>query len=693
MLRTILIIIIFLTFSKSEIVLNEKVNSSTSFDIPSNKDSIYFHFSPIQVQGRSNQKINEITSNVINSKSLMNNNEALSINNGLRYASGVYVLNNENFSQDTRLSIRGIGLRSPFGIRGVKVFVDGVPESTPDGQCQLDNLDINNISQIEVFKSSSTGPYGNASGAVINFISYPKLDENKIKINSHFGSFNKKKINLQFQSKFKGFNWYIRFLQKSANGYRDNSSVLSNSFNIGTDFKLSKNQNLSILINGFESPFAFDPGSLTIEQVMQDRTMSNNTNKEFKAGEFIFESKLSLIHNYQINKKLNIKSYSFILERDFNNKLPFEHGGQVDLQRDYFGVGSNMEKTSPIFGFESRNSIGVEILSQNDLRKRFKNEFGERGDLTFRQTESYKSFGIYFKNKINFGANLSISSGLRSDLNIISFTNRFLNRAQDKKRFLNISPTLNCNLKIVNYLNLYYAFSKNFETPTLYELGNDPDNPEGMTMNSKLKPQDSYCNEIGFTTNNIKKFKFKTAYFQNITFNEIVAFEIESTPGRSYFRNAGRTLKNGIELEVNQKLGKSSILKSNYTFSKFEFRDYILGNNDIKGNSLPLIPQHFGYLELEKNEFFKFTIITNIFFQSNFFADDLNKQNIKGHGKINIKIKLPIRSGSYLYNLTIGVNNVLNVKYYDNIRVNAWGKRYFEPAPGRHFNFGFSLFK
>ena len=153
MLRTILIVIIFLTFSKSEIVLNEKVNSSNSIDIPSNKDSIYFHFSPIQVQGRSNQKINEITSNVINSKSLMNNNEALSINNGLRYASGIYVLNNENFSQDTRLSIRGIGLRSPFGIRGVKVFVDGVPESTPDRQCQLDNLDINNISQIEIFKS------------------------------------------------------------------------------------------------------------------------------------------------------------------------------------------------------------------------------------------------------------------------------------------------------------------------------------------------------------------------------------------------------------------------------------------------------------------------------------------------------------------------------------------------------------
>ena len=655
------------------------------------QDSISYYFDPISVLGKNQNNQNQsqvftIAPSLLNIKS---NN--LNLNSVIESVPGVTVFSDQNFAQDTRLAIRGVGLRSSFGIRGVKVFLNGVPESTPDGQAQLDAIDLAFLSTIEIFKNPTPGVFGNASGAAINLISNPISNRSKNKFNVCIGSYDSRKVNIELNGLQKSFKWRINGLHKFSKGFRQHSSTESNILNFDTEFILKGNRRLKISLNNLFSPFSYDPGSLILQEVNQDRSMARATNVEYESGESVSQSKLSLIYNSSIFKKYGLKSYFFYNSRQFQNKLPFESGGQNEIKRDYLGFSSIVDKESTFLSNNNKSSVGFEYLSQLDLRLRHDNIQGEKGPLVYKKDEIYKSFGLFFYNILKLKNRHFFNFAIRYDLNLIDFEDYVIKGNKDSQKYHSFSPSTGLKFEILKDFQLFLNFSQNFETPTLYELGNDPQNLNGTGINDNLEPQNSFSTEIGFERKLSNTQKIKWSFFQTNTTREIIPFELPEVPGRTFYRNSGKTSKKGYELEIMGSLINELNYSLIYTNSDFQFKDYKIDDENLRGNLLPLISRNHFYLELEKTDFFGINFSINTLIKSRFYADDANKQMIPGYKKVNFTFSKNLESSKYNFLIKLNIDNALADQFYDNIRTNAWGGRYFEPAYGRYFLLGIEL--
>ena len=245
------------------------------------------------------------------------------------------------------------------------------------------------------------------------------------------------------------------------------------------------------------------------------------------------------------------------------------------------------------------------------------------------------------------------------------------------------NPSLGLSYSINDSNNVYFSAGTSFETPTLNELSN---NPNGNGLNKNLDPSSSVNYEIGWRNSASNLLLQATAYLIN-TDNEILPYEIEEFPGKNFYRNVGSTRRYGIELS-SQLLFSNGKLNLSYTNSKNLFKDFNLNGNDLKDLSLPGIPDQILDIELifDLSKGQSLSISNRLI--GELYADNLNETKTSSYNLLNLTYSKQIFKNSQVY---LGVNNLLDVNYYDNIRINAFGKRYFEPAPKRNFHFGINF--
>ncbi len=590
---------------------------------------------------------------------------------------GVYTSSSNNFSQDLRISIRGFGARSAFGIRGIKLLVDGIPETTPDGQSQLDNLPLGLISNIEVIRGPSSLLYGNSSGGVININTLSDNSVPYFRTSAIFGAY-------QYQSiqRTRVFDWnnsslVVHYDKRRSNGYRDFSGYKSSILNLKYLRDLDEKNKIVLQINFTDSPYAKDAGGLKLSEVEDDRRQARKNNFNYDTYEKVKHIKTGFSWKHLNDDNSSIDSYFFYQKRDFNSKLPFNYGGIIFLERDYYGIGTKYSKQYFSDNKSRTITLGIDHSNQQDDRKRFKNNLGEKGDNTFDQIEKFKSTGLYFINQTSYTSGLLFRYGVRYDENRIG---------TDSEDFISLNkfnPSLGVSYSISDSDNIYFSTGTSFETPTLNELSN---NPNGKGLNKNLDPSSSVNYEIGWrkTTSNLM---FEAIAYLINTDNEILPYEIEQFPGKNFYRNVGSTRRYGIELS-SQLLFSNGKLNLSYTNAKNTFNDFILGGNDLSGLSLPGIPNQILDVELIFNLSKRSTLLINNRLIGELFADNLNETQVSSYNLLNITYSKQIFNNSEIY---LGVNNLLDVNYFDNIRINAFGKRYYEPAPKRNIHFGLNL--
>ena len=459
---------------------------------------------------------------------------------------------------------------------------------------------------------------------------------------------------------------------------------------MGTEFILNGNQRFKISLNNLFSPFSFDPGSLLLEEANEDRSMARASNIEFESGESVFQSKFSIIYNSSIFKKYDLKSYFFYKKRQFQNKLPFQSAGQNEIKRDYIGLSSIIAKESTFLSNNNKISVGFEYLDQLDLRSRYDNIQGRKGQLVYKKDESYRSFGLFLDNILKLKKRHIVKFAIRYDLNLIGFKDYVIKGDADIREYHSISPSIGLKFQILRNFQLFLNFSQNFETPTLYELGNDPQNTNGRGINNSLEPQNSFPREISFQKK-LRNAKIKWSFFQTNTLREIIPFELNEIPGRTFYRNSGKTSKEGYELQIIGVLVNKLNYTLSYTNSNFRFRDYEVDDKNLRGNFLPLISRNNFYFELKKIDLFGIDMSINTLIKSRYYADDLNEQVIPGYKKVNFMLSKKLKNTKYDFFINFNIDNVLADEFYDNIRTNAWAGRYFEPAYGRYFSLGLEL--
>ena len=590
---------------------------------------------------------------------------------------GVFTTSSNNFSQDMRISIRGFGARSAFGIRGIKLIVDGIPETTPDGQSQLDNLPLGLISNIEILRGPNANLYGNSSGGVISINTLSNPSNKYYRTSGIFGAYQYQSIQRTRVLDWKNSNLIIHYDKRRSNGYRDQSNYKSTILNLKYINELDQKNKIIWQINYTDSPYAFDAGGLKLSEVENDRRQARKNNIDYDTYEKVKHLKTGISWNYKKSDNSFFDSYFFYQQRDFFSKLPFNFGGIISIDRNYYGLGTKFTRNKNL---ENRNNtfvMGIDHLSQSDDRKRFKNNFGLKGDRTLSQMENFDTTGIYLVSQTNFNSGLLLRYGVRYDINSIGID------SNNKVNLDKINPSLGFSYAINSSDNIFFSFGTSFETPTLNELSN---NPDGSGFNKDLKSNNAVNYEIGWRKS-LSNIAFEAVAYITNSDNEILPYEIELFPGKNFYRNVGSTLRQGIEISSSVSF-KGGLFNLNYTLSKNRFKDFILDGNDLSENLIPGIPSQMLDLELLlKLSRGRTLILTNRLIGER-YADNLNETLVSSYNIFNVKYSKEIFKQSAF---SLGVNNLFNEEFYDNIRINAFGKRYYEPAPKRNFYFGINF--
>ena len=590
---------------------------------------------------------------------------------------GVFTTSSNNFSQDMRISIRGFGARSAFGIRGIKLIVDGIPETTPDGQSQLDNLPLGLISNIEILRGPNANLYGNSSGGVISINTLTNPNDKFYRTSGIFGAYQYQSIQRTRVLDWKNSNLIIHYDKRRSNGYRDQSNYKTSILNLKYINELDQYNKIVWQINYTDSPYAYDPGGLKLSEVEENRRQARKNNIDYDTYEKVKHLKTGISWNYKKSDNSFFDSYFFYQQRDFYSKLPFNFGGIISIDRNYYGLGTKFTRNKNL---ENRNNtfvMGVDHLSQSDDRKRFKNNFGLKGDRTLSQMENFDTTGIYLVSQTNFNSGLLLRYGIRYDINSIGID------SNNKVNLDKINPSLGLSYAINSSDNIFFSFGTSFETPTLNELSN---NPDGSGFNKDLKSNNAVNYEIGWRKS-LSNIAFEAVAYITNSDNEILPYEIELFPGKNFYRNVGSTLRQGIEISSSVSF-QGGLFNLNYTLSKNRFKDFILDGDDLSENLIPGIPSQMLDLEvLFKLSKKRMLILTNRLIGER-YADNLNETLVSSYNIFNVKYSKEIFKKSQF---SLGVNNLFNEEFYDNIRINAFGKRYYEPAPKRNFYFGINF--
>ncbi|MBS0423492.1 MAG: TonB-dependent receptor [Proteobacteria bacterium] len=594
---------------------------------------------------------------------------------------GVFFQNQFNFTQDLRIAIRGFGARSPFGVRGIQMRVDGIPQTLPDGQTQLDSIDPSLIERMDILRGPSASLYGNASGGMIDITTREAPPEKFVVMPRQvFGQYGYLKSELFMGGRNGNFGYSIFGSHLQQNGWRDQSAMQNTLFQTKLNFKTSEDSDLMLVLREFYSPLSKDPGALTSAEVRDNPRQASARNVQFNAGEEIRQEELGVRFRNRFSAGKELTATTYLLHRDFQNRQQFFDGGQVQFDRWVGGLMVQFVNDHMLFQRPNRFLAGVDYGIQNDDRQRFDNNFGVRGALNLSQIERVQSTGPFFRNEWRVADKLDVVFGGRWDWLRYEVKDQFKNDGNQSgaRTVSQASGTAGLVYHVTPQQQIYAHVASVFEAPTTTELINNPAGKGGFNPN--LNAQTSLSNELGWR-GNAAGFQFDTAVFFIRTWNEITPFELASSPGRSFFRNAGQSRRIGVETRLATPEWKGLRGEVSYTFSDFAFEQYVVNDTNLKGNTFPGIPRHRWEGLVRYAHPFGFFGQVHVQRVGEFFVNDINTAANPAYTLGQLLLGWEKKYSGIDGSVFFGINNLFDAQYNANTRINAALGRYYEPGP------------
>jgi iron complex outermembrane receptor protein len=617
---------------------------------------------------------------------------------------GVTVANRNNPTQDPRISIRGFGARSAFGVRGVRVVRDGIPLTLPDGQTPIDYLDLESVGRIEVIRGSAGSLYGNAAGGVVDVrTADPPLAPVAGRVSGYGGSYGLKR----WAGAAGGTAGMVRYqgdlARTEQDGFRRYARQQTTS---GTARAMlsGANGDLSLTYIGYDTPTAQNPGALTATEMKAAPRNADPQQIRKGARKSVQQSQLGLAGTRRSASGLEWSASANLGWRTLDNPLAFSI---VAVDRTTSGGTARVTAPARLFGLEHRFSAGIDAQFQDDDRLNFTNCNNvppltaptptcpvvgrERGTRTLDQRERVSGFGPYLRDEIAFTDRYRLTFGARYDHvrfrvddHLITATNP--NDSGDRTLDA-ISPLFGFVARLGALHSAYASVSTAFETPTATELANKPDGSAGI--NPSLDPQYATTLETGLKGVLASRVRYDASLFATRVRDELIPFEVPNGAGRRYFRNAGATRRRGAELGLAASLGMATLGVS-YSYSDFFFRDYVVGTSDFGDNRIPGVPnqQLQGYATWNWRGWFA-TLEGQT--QGGMYMDDANALRAASWEVMNARVGGRVALGSVAFSPVFAVSNLFDRTYAGSIVVNAAAGRYFEPAPGRTIYAGLSV--
>jgi iron complex outermembrane receptor protein len=612
--------------------------------------------------------------------------QQLGLDESLSRVPGVFFQNRYNFAQDLRISIRGFGARSAFGIRGIRVFIDDIPSTTPDGQSGVDDLDLGSIGRIEVIRGPASALYGQAAGGVISIYTEDGPEDPYLSTRLNVGEFGSQRHAVKTGGQVGRLNYTASISTTDVEGFRGHSATENNIVNTKFRYSFDEDFDVTLVAATSNSPYAQDPGGLNAAEVEADRSQGRDRNIQFDAGESVSRQRVGVVLRKGFgDSELKVRAYG--VQRDFDGRIPNagtvaeSNGGDILFSRDYYGGGAEYTRDGFLFGRPNRFIVGVDIASQEDDRQRFVNDDGDRGDLTLDQLELVDSLGFFAQTEFSATDRLLLTLGARYEQVDYEVDDRFfLNDTGDDSgeiSFDQVTPLAGFVYTATDWANVYGNVSTGFETPTTTEFAN----PDGGGFNQNLEPQQATNYEIGIKGVFNNRLRYDLALFRIDVEDELIPFQQDE---RNFFENAGESTRQGLELSVNAEIAPGLTLNTAYTYSDFTFDTFETEDGDFSGNRLPGVPGHLLFTELKYRHSSGFYAIGDLLRVGEFYADNANSEAgfIDAYTVVNLRVGGRFSAGNFDVSPFVGVNNLFDEEYFANVRLNAAFNRFFEPAPG-----------
>ena len=634
---------------------------------------------------RASSKISEIPFSVSRvDKTEIEKGQYLNLDESLNQIPGLYFSNRYNYSRDLRMSIRGFGARSNFGIRGIKVLIDGIPSTTPDGQTVLDDLDLSIVKQIEVLRGMSSSLYGASSGGVVNILSDSGNELNGAIFNSMVGDNSFLRNSFKLGNKIEDFDILLNGAHLNYGGYREHSDVEQTNLGIKAGYDFNDNYRAEFIFRAVDSPYAEDAGGLNSNERKANKKAARQRNVDLNAGEAVTDKKMGLsITRSSKFHRLEIRNY--FNWRDFDARLPitpFIGAGVIKLDRSIVGGGVEYENKHYLFSRKNQFIAGLDYDSMKDDRRRFDNNNGLTGDLQFEQDEKAKTFGLFLQEKFHLNDKTILLAGLRYDHVDFEIKDKFLSNGDqtEELEFNEITYTIGISHSLSSFLNYYFNYSSAFETPTFTEFAN-PSNNGSLGGFANVAAQNSEGYELGLRLDPSELYKMSLVYFHLDVEDEVTT--VSNIDGRAFFNNAD-TRRSGFELDFEIDLYKNLNLTGSFTHSNLKFAKFD-NTPEAQGRRLPGVPKNHGSLSLNYNNYEGLFASWDIDFTGKIYTNNINSVSDTSYLISNLVFGQTYKIGKYNLVGKFGINNLFDKDYNQEIRIQDATSRFFEPAPKRNF--------
>ncbi|WP_165784118.1 MULTISPECIES: TonB-dependent receptor PqqU [unclassified Klebsiella] len=647
---------------------------------------------------------------VVNGDEMRQAAPRVNLSESLGAVPGLQVQNRQNYAQDLQLSIRGFGSRSTYGVRGLRIYVDGIPATMPDGQGQTSNIDIGSVDTIEVLRGPFSALYGNSSGGVINVTSQTGTQPPTVEASSYYGSFGTWHYGMKATgavgdgSHAGDVDYTVSTNRFTTHGYRDHSGARKNLANARLGVRINDVSKLTLLLNSVDIK-ANDAGGLTADE-WRDNPRQSPRGDQYNTRKNTRQTQAGLRYERQLSAQDDLSVMMYAGERETTQYQsiprapqlkPSHAGGVIDLTRHYQGIDTRLthrgEWLVPV-----TLTAGLDYENMSERRKGYENfvmlngapQYGEQGALRRNERNLMWNVDPYLQTQWQLTEKLSLDAGVRYssvwfDSNDYYITPGNGDDSGDAS-YHKWLPAGSLKYALTDAWNVYLSAGRGFETPTINELSYRSDNQSGL--NFGLKPSTNDTVEIGSKTR-IGNGLLTAALFQTNTDNEIVVDS--SSGGRTSYKNAGKTRRQGMELGLDQQFGESWRLKAAWTWLDATYRTNVCDDASCNGNRIPGIARNMGFASFGYQPEQGWYAGSDIRYMSDIMANDENTAKAPSWTVVGLTTGYKWSYGRMDMDLFGRVDNLFDREYVGSVIVNESNGRYYEPAPGRNYGIGLNL--
>ncbi|HET6231389.1 MAG TPA: TonB-dependent receptor [Longimicrobiaceae bacterium] len=626
---------------------------------------------------------------VVTEREIRRAKPGLALDEALAGVPGVEVDNRFNYALGERISIRGFGARAQFGVRGVRVLVDDVPATLPDGQTSLNHVDLGSIGRIEVIRGPASALYGNAAGGVIRMTMSPPPDA---PFGSEYratgGSDGLVRAQTIVGGQQGGIQYRASIGRLRYGGYREHAHADNTLFNARLGYSRGgTDAGLTIHAVRYD---AQNPGSLSDSLLRVSRTRAFANNVTQNTGERGDQEEIGGHWERPAGPgTMTLSAYG--ITRGIVNPIP---NAIIDLDRRAGGARAAYGVALSLPTGVARLNAGAEVNAQHDDRRNHANSKGTRGALTLDQLERVTGTAAFAQLAAPLLPGLDLAAAVRYDRFRFAAHDRLVTPANPDDsgaRTMHAwSPTAGLMLRAAAGLSLYANVSTAFETPTTTELANRPTGAGGF--NPDLQPERTTSYEAGAKGGVGRWMSFDLAAYRADVRDALIPFEVAGAPGRQFFRNAGSARHRGVEAGVTASPVPALRARLAYTYTDARFRDYTVGAADYSGNRIPgIAPHRFDGMLTLQNPRGAF-IETEARYLASLPVDDANLHRSPAYATLDVRGGVDgLRVWRGRVSPFVGVTNLLGRDYNTSVTINAFGGRYYEPGPGRSLYAGATL--